>query len=112
MCKRDKKQVTQTYGRYVTTLFDRACMYMNISFINMCKLKRTENEERNERERERERERGGGWWWCVCCVLIIITYNDVVQLIFYRWTCYILIGMVWCVVFNATFNNSSDISWG
>jgi hypothetical protein len=36
------------------TLFDRACMHMNISYINMCKLKKN-RERRNERERERER---------------------------------------------------------
>jgi len=41
MCKKDKTQVKQTYEVFsytqeVTTLFDRACMYINISYINMC----------------------------------------------------------------------------
>jgi hypothetical protein len=48
------------------TLFDRACMHMNISYINMCKLKKN-RERRNEREREREREREvGGDGVCGC----------------------------------------------
>ena len=43
MCKKDKTQVKQTYEvfsyiQYITTLFDRACMYINISYINMCRL--------------------------------------------------------------------------
>ena len=43
MYKKDKTQVKQTYEvlsyiQYVTTLFNRACMFMNISYINMCKL--------------------------------------------------------------------------
>ena len=43
MCKKDKTQVKQTdevfsYIQQATTLFDRACMYINISYINMCRL--------------------------------------------------------------------------
>ena len=44
ICKKDRTQDKQTYEvfsyiQYVT-LFDRACMHMNISYINMCKLKK------------------------------------------------------------------------
>jgi hypothetical protein len=51
MCKKDKTQVKQTYEvfsyiQYVTTLFDRACMHRNISYINTCKLKK--NRERRK----------------------------------------------------------------
>ena len=40
MCKKDKTQVKQTYEvfSYIQYLFDRACMYINISYINMCRL--------------------------------------------------------------------------
>jgi hypothetical protein len=41
-------------GREVTTLLDRACMHMNISYINMCKLNKN-RERRKELEKERER---------------------------------------------------------
>jgi len=43
MCKTDKTQVQQTYEVFscvpcATTLFDRTCLYMNISYINICIL--------------------------------------------------------------------------
>ena len=59
MCKKDKTQVSKqsyevfSYVQSVTTLFDRACMYMNISYIYtfcMCKLN-TIIEWRNDWER-------------------------------------------------------------
>ena len=62
MCKKDKTQVKQTYEVFsyiqqVTTLFDRACKHMYISYINMCKLKKN-----TERRKELKRERERGWW--------------------------------------------------
>ncbi len=53
MCKKDKTQVKQTYEvfsyiQYITTLFDRACMYINISYINMCRLNKNRVEGINE----------------------------------------------------------------
>jgi len=39
-------------------------MYINIFYINMCRLNK--NRERNERERERERERVSGDDVCDC----------------------------------------------
>ena len=47
------------YTIRVTTLFDRACMLINISYINMCKFNKN-REQRKEWKRERI-----WWWWCV-----------------------------------------------
>ena len=56
MCKKDKTQVKRTYEvfsyiQWAKALFDRACMYMNISYIIVIcgNWTRMENEERNER---------------------------------------------------------------
>ena len=56
MCKKDKTQVKQTdevfsYIQQATTLFDRACMYINSSYIKMCRLNK-KREWRKEWERE------------------------------------------------------------
>ena len=65
MFKKDNTQEKQTYEvfsyiQYVTTLFDRACMYINISYINMCKLNKN-------REWSKEWQRGvGGDGVCNC----------------------------------------------
>ena len=61
MCKKNKTQDKQTdevfsYIQQVTKLFDRACIHMNISYIDMCKLNKN-RERRKELEREIEKER-------------------------------------------------------
>ena len=61
MCKKNKTHVKQTYEvfSYIqqgTKLVDSACIHMNISYINMCKLNKN-RERRKELEREIEKER-------------------------------------------------------
>ena len=67
MCKKDKTQVQQTYEvfsyiPYATTLFDRTCLYMNISYINICTLNK------NRKCRKERMRQVGGDGVCGCSI--------------------------------------------
>ena len=77
-------------------------MPMNISYINMCKLKKN-RERRNELERERER---GGWRLVVMvCVVVHLVYH--LNLFIYSNTCYIYLEQI--IIINVWRKSVIDI---